>query len=238
MKIVRPLLFIFSILSFQLHAQFKCFLGWNEGHGTPYELNREIYIYNDINGPYLTKQMKEIHWNQGPAVGFRAGGDLYFEMQYSRKSATVSSHFDSASVPMTRELKIYHNTFNYGMGGRIDGWNFGLSLDFGRFMGKGKRGPDSGIKNQDWQRFWILPHQFLGALGRLFPNSATAFVEYDLDFEHTFIGLRAYAQFDYTKSGMSGLDHWLFGNNLNFQVDNGDRMNSFGIAIYAGFNKK
>jgi hypothetical protein len=232
---ISPLLFLaFILFSIESSAQFM--IGWNAGYGNARELNREIYIYDAINRSGLKKEMKEVHWNQGPAIGFRAGGDGGFlELIYSRKKAMVSSTFDSASVPFTRQMKVYSNTWNLGFGMNKSGWGIGMSFDFGRFKGFGRRGPEDGIKDVAWKRLWVLDRtRLLGiAVARLYITE-TFFVERKVGI----FSVRLYAQLFGMREQLDGLDSWLFGADLNYAMPSEEHFNNYGIAVFINLGKK
>jgi hypothetical protein len=227
LKILIPVFLLFIV---QTNAQFM--IGYTAGHCSPRDLNREIYVYNVLNNP--VKPMKEINWFQGPTFGFRTPGSPYFELMYSRKKATTESTFDSAGVVMNRQMKVYGNTFNFGFGARVDGWAFGASMDFGRFKGFGRRGPEETIKDQDWRRLWVVDNtRLLGISVRLY-FAATIYVEKTFGI----MSVRLYTQPLAFKQPMDGLDRWLFGADLNYANPNEEAFKNTGIAIYLNLGGK
>lgn len=230
------LLFVLSacLVLYNLSAQ-RFILGWSGAYATPHELNRELYVYNAINRSGLKKEMKMVHLNQGPAIGMRFGDEKYFELLYSRKRSLVASEFDSSGVAMTRQLKVLLNTWNFGIGINKNGWGIGTSIDLGRFKGKGRRGPEDGIKDQDFKKLWVLDSKRLvGIAIYQLTLAETFYVERSFG---NFMGLRLYAQIQYTKIQMDGLDAWLFGGGLNYAEFNSDRFNNYGAMLYFNFGK-
>lgn len=206
----RILFFASMFLLTAMHAQFV--VGWSGGYAPARELNREIYVYNAINGHNLSKEMNEVHWYQGPAVGFRSRGDVYVELLYSRKRSKVTSEFDSSGVLMTRQMKVLCNTWNFGVGFQADGWRIGASFDLGRFKGFGRRGVASDIGDKAWDRIWTLDNRRVAFISMRLICTETVYVE-------RYFGLfnvRAYVQFPGINSEMDGLDTWMFGSDLNF----------------------
>lgn len=187
-------------------------LGWNAGYAPARELNREIYVYNAINGHNLSKEMGDVHWYQGPAVGLRTTGDVYVELLYSRKRSKVASEFDSSGVLMTREMKVLCNTINFGVGFQADGWRIGASFDLGRFKGFGRRGVESTIGDQDWIRIWTLDDRRVAFISMRLICTETFYVERSFGL----LNLRAYVQLPGINSEMDGLDTWMFGSDLNY----------------------
>ncbi len=235
MRLLFPVLLWLSCSCAGLHAQ-QLVLGWSGGYATPRELNREIYVYNAVNSAGLKKPMQEVHWNQGPAFGYRFSDDnFYVELIYSRKRAMVSSEFDSSGIAMARQLKVLSNTYNFGFAWRRNGWAIGASFDAGRFKGKGRRGEKGGIKGQDWERLWVLDDTkvFVFSAFRLY-LAQTLFVERSFGDIAT---VRLYAQVNGRKSNMDGLDKWLFGRGLNHFVHNEDRFTSYGVMFYFTIGK-
>ena len=230
----RLLLFCSAfLLTASLSAQFV--FGWSGGYAMPHELNREIYIYNAINGA-LKKEMPEVHWYQGPVIGFRSGNDgPYVELLYNRKRALVASEFDSSSVPMRRELKVLYNTWDLGVGYKSNGWGIGTSFDAGRFKGKGRRGPEATIGDQDFEKLWVLDKtRLLGIAVYQLSIAQTVWVERSFGPAT----LRFYFQFPWMRSQMEGLDTWLFGGQLNFKTYNVDRFTNFGTSLTIYLGKK
>lgn len=232
MRISRFLLLLSLLLSFQANAQFL--IGWCGGYATPHELNREIYIYNEINSSNLTKKMKEVHWYQGPQIGFRYGEERFGEFTYSRKRAMVRSEFDSAGISMTREMKVFCNTINFGFGIAGDGWRIGASFDFGRFKAFGRRDQTSLIKEEPWRRIWVINNtRIMGiAMYRLYLTE-TIFVDRTVgrfDF-------RLYAQLFGMKKELDGLDYWLFGTQLNYGLAQEERFTNYGITVFINLKR-
>jgi len=231
-RLLISLLALFSTGA--LNAQF--IVGWSGGWAPSRELNREIYVYNLLNGPNLKKEMGEVHWYQGVVAGFTTPGEGKFvELLYNRKRCLVTSEFDSAGVPMQRQLKVLCNTWNLGIGFRSDGWTVGLSWDFGRFKGKGRRGPESGIGDLPFDRLWVLDKtRLLGiAAARLFCQE-TIFVQRDFGP----VGVRAFVQIAGTYNDMDGLDAWLFGGDLNYAVAQRQGFANFGVAVTVKVGKQ
>lgn len=229
-KFLIPLLLLFAAPA---SAQFM--IGYNAGHMGLRELNREIHIYNVVNGSNLSKEMHEMHWYQGPTIGIRTQGNVYFELMYTRKKSSTSSSFDSSGVAMKRAMKVYGNTINFGVGYRTDdGWGIGGSMDFGRFKGFGKRGPEETIKEQEWRRLWVQDNtRLLGISVRLY-FTATFWVEKTFGIAT----VRLYTQPLAFKQPMDGLDLWFFGDNLNFAKGNEESFKNTGIAVYLNIGGK
>jgi hypothetical protein len=233
MKLPGILFLTVLFIGVKLPAQFM--IGWNGGYANPRELNREIYIYDAINGPNLTKKMQPVHWNQGPLIGMRIGNEGFVEFTYTRKKAAVSSEFDSSSVPMIRQMKVFCNTFNLGFGYTSNNWTIGGSFDFGRFKAFGRRGTVEGIKDQDWQRLWVLNKTriLLIAVDRAYITESV-FVERAFGI----VSVRAYVQFGGMKKRMDGLDPWLFGTELNYADPNEERFPNYGLSVFFKLGKK
>lgn len=212
----RLIILLLAILGMeQLHAQFV--FGWSGGWAPCRELNREIYVYNQVNKHGLDKEMDAVHWYQGPVIGFRAGDEDggFVELLYTRKRSKVASEFDSSGVAMTRQIKTLCNTYNLGFGFQSSGWRIGMSFDFGRFKGFGRRATVDGIGDTPWDRIWVLDKKRLIGISiyRLY-ISETVFVERSL--ADGLINIRAYCQLPGTKAQLDGLDWFLFKDELNF----------------------
>ncbi len=232
MRFSRFLFLLTLLISFQAHAQFL--IGWLGGYGTPHELNREIYIYNEINSSGLKKKMHEVHWNQGPIIGFRIGDEKFGELTYSRKRASVHSEFDSAGISMSRQMKVYCNTWNFTFGIKSNGWCLGGSVDLGRFKGFGRRDQTSLIKKEPWRRLWVIDNtRLIGiAIFRLYITE-TVFVERSFGR----VNFRLYAQLFGMKRQLDGLDNWLFGSGLNYGLAQEERFTNYGIAVFLNLGK-
>jgi hypothetical protein len=220
-------------LLFMLRADAQIMIGYTGGRCHMPELNREIYIYNVMNSP--VKPMKELHWFQGPTIGFRSPGSPFFEVMYSRKKASTMSVFDSSGVVMNRRMKVYGNTFNFGFGARTNsGWGFGGSMDLGRFTGYGKRGPEETIKDQEWQRLWVVDKTRILFISVRLYCAATFWVEKTVGI----MTVRLYTQPLAFKQEMDGLDKWFFGGDLNYAKGNEEKFGNTGIAVYLNLGGK
>lgn len=222
----RLLLITCIAVTSSAHAQFV--FGWSGGYAPCRELNREIYVYNAINSA-LNKPMGEVHWYQGPVIGFRSpdeGG--FFELLYSRKRVKVTSEWDSSGVTMTRQMKVLCNTYNLGFGYQKNGWRIGVSLDGGRFKGFGRRGEKDGIGDRDWQRIWVVDKTrlYLFAIYRLY-LAETIFVEK----QQGIFNVRLYAQLPGKSSNLDKLDEWLFGSDINFAMDQEQSFVNLGMSL-------
>jgi hypothetical protein len=230
---MRLLKIILLLLFFTCRVQAQFMVGWTGGHCNPRELNKEIYTYNVLNSAN-TKAMHELHWFQGPTFGIRAGDDVFFELMYNRKKATTAAEFDSAGVPMVRQMKVFGNTFNFGFGTKVGNWAFGGSMDFGRFKGFGKRGQEATIKDQDWRRLWVVDRtRILGISVRLY-FAGTFWVERSFGI----LTVRLYTQPIAFKQTMDGLEGWFFGADLNYGKGCDEAFKNTGIAIYLNLGKK
>ncbi len=223
----RILITILLLATFvPLSAQF--IIGWSGGYAPNRELNREIYVYNAINGHNLDKKMGEVHWYQGPVVGIRLPRDGgYVELLYNRKRSKVSSDFDSSGVAMNRELKTLLNTWNFGFGFGNDLWTIGGSFDVGRYKGFGRRGTSSGIGDLPWDRIWTLDNTRILFISVRTVITETIFVERHFGF----MNVRLFAQFPGVSTEMDGLDGWLFGSDLNYAKAQKQRPFNVGAMI-------
>jgi hypothetical protein len=235
LKFILPLVLLFAI-----NGQAQLIIGYTAGHTGLRDLNREIYVYNQINAHQLDKSMHELHWFQGPVVGFRTPGNVYFELTYNRKKASTRSVFtDTASgTEFNRQIKVYCNTYNFGVGFRADGWSFGGSMDFGRFKGFGRRGPGSSIKDTAWTRLFVVERtRIIGISVRLY-FAATFWVERTVGIAT----IRLYTQPLAFKQPMDGLDSWFFPNryatdpaghgDMDFGAPNEEHFLNSGISIF------
>ncbi|HTL82796.1 MAG TPA: hypothetical protein VL651_13880 [Bacteroidia bacterium] len=238
----RPAPLFLLIFSFFVTTSLssQVILGWSGGYAPDREINRNIYVYNTINTPGLTKQMPEMHYYQGPVVGFRAASDDgYLELLWNRKWASVSSEFDSSGVPMQRELRSRVNTFNWGGAYSIDGWSAGMSFDFGFCKGMGKRAAKDGFKDRDYEWLWT-PEHFLRLVNRILPDGNTIWIERDLG---KFAAVRIYAQMFWIATDLTSeksgnkIDYWFFGSELNYANPMVQRFNNYGLEIFLKLGK-
>ena len=232
MKISRFVIFPCLLFSFQAFSQLV--IGWSGAYMNPKELNREIHVYDKLNGSGLTKQMQNVHWCQGLVVGLQKGNDDFFgEITYNRKTCIVASQFDSAGIGMKRQMKVQSNSFNFGVGRRSNGFVYGASLDFGKDKGKGRRGQSSGIKKEKWNRLWTQDSNFLIQL----QPGMTFYVGY----QKKVFGIRIFYQWEFVKGLMDGLDHWMFGYPLNgtpaLPVGQETKFSNAGIALTISLGK-
>ncbi len=225
---MKHLVFLFALFSATAPLSAQFIIGWSAGYGDPQELNREIYLYNAINKSGLTKEMNEVHWNQGLAIGVRSPTDVFFELLYSRKRIKVHSEFDSAGVAFERQLKVLSNTLNFGMGVQDEKWAFGMSFDLGRFKGRGRRGAASSIGDKEYTDLWVLDDsRFYGIKYAKLYAGLTAFAELRLGL----FAARFYVQWMFSKNQMDGLEYWLFNENLNFEKYEMDKYSSAGLML-------
>jgi hypothetical protein len=236
---MRRLKFLLPVfLLFVLKANSQFMIGYTGGHTGLRELNREIHIYNEINGSNLKEPMHPIHWFQGPVIGIRGGDDVYFELSYNRKKARTESSFDSLGEPYHRQIKVYSNTFNFGFGKHVGKWAFGASMDFGRFKGFGRRGPEASLNDSAWTRLFVVQNtRIIGISVRLY-FAATFYVE------RTFgiATIRLYTQPLAFRQRMDGLDNWFFPNryaadpgggaSMNYAEPNEEHFINSGISIF------
>lgn len=219
-------LLLFCCSADVISAQF--IVGWSAGYAPTRELNREIYVYNAINGHNLSKEMAEIHWYQGPVVGWRIGNsESYVELLYNRKRSKVSAEFDSSGVLMTREMKTLINTWNFGFGLGNDQWTFGGSFDFGRYKGFGRRGVESTIGDESWQYLWHIDKTRILFVSVRLLLTETIFIERHFGF----MNVRLFTQIPGISVEMDGLDSWLFGGDLNFAMAQKQRPWNVGLMV-------
>jgi hypothetical protein len=219
--------FILTVLLIPITTSAQSLIvGYNAGYGFARDLNRELYIYNAINGHQIKKEMGPAHWFKGPTAGFRIGNEAFYELLYTWKACNVHSEFDSANVPFVRQLRVYQYSFQHAMGIRVGNVSFGASVDYGRFRGKGRRGPESGIKDQEWEMIWKNENPF-GLLSLVIPTRYTLFTEF-----HWGLGaVRLFCQFAPMQSDLGYLDHWLFGTYLNYGKYMRDHFTNFGVMV-------
>jgi hypothetical protein len=227
----RILLAAFLLLGLKANSQFL--LGYTAGHTGLRELNREIHIYNEINGSALAKEMHPLHWYQGPTIGFRTGDAVFFELTYNRKRVRTESSFDSSGVAMHRQIKVYCNTFNFGFGAMVDGWGFGGSMDFGRFKGFGRRGPEETLKDTPWQRLFVVDNTRLAGISVRLYFAATFWVERRVGI----VSVRLFTQPLAFRQPMDGLDRWFFPNryyltHMDYAQPNEEHFLNSGISVF------
>jgi hypothetical protein len=214
-------------------AQFV--FGWSGGYSPNHELNRMIYVYNEVNKHALSKEMAPIHWYQGMVIGFRSPEEgPYLELLYTRKRTKVESEWDSSGVAMTREIKALVNTWNFGIGYQSGGWRVGFSMDLGRYKGFGRRGPESGIGDQKWKRIWEVDNTRIYLFSVRLTCSETVYVERQIG---GFVNVRLFAQLPGIGTELDVLDNWLFGSDLNFAMDQEQQIFNFGAAVTIAIGK-
>jgi hypothetical protein len=211
--------------------------GWSAGYANPKEINRAIHVYNSVHSQTLSKEMQPVHFNHGLVAGYRIGSDGFVELLYTRKVATVSAQADSAGVLLERQLKVLSNTWNFGGGVALDSrLRIGLSVDVGRFKGRGRRGPESTIGDQEFQKLWVLDDtRLLGISAYKLYMASTVFAEMDFGL----IGLRVYYQFAFLRNQMERLDSWLLsGQTLNWGTYLDDKFSNAGVMLTLQLGKR
>jgi hypothetical protein len=226
---------LFFLLLFNCDVSAQLIFGWSGGYAPVRELNREIYIYNQINGHNLKDEMSEVHWFQGPVTGFRFQNNdgPFVELLYSRKRCKVESQFDSAGVEMNRQIKTLCNTWNFGFGVTTGNWTFGMSLDLGRFKGFGRRGPSSSIGENSWQRLWVVDNSRVAFISVRLIMMETIFIERKMGF----LRVRLFAQLPGMGKTMDGLDDWLFGAPLNWELAQKQQFVNTGISVFISLER-
>lgn len=232
---MKRILLMITLVLAAAYGKAQFVFGWSGGYAPNHELNRMIYVYNEINKHNLTKEMGPLHWYQGPLIGVRTADEgAFMELLYSRKRTKVESEWDSSGVTMTREIKALCNTFNFGFGFQSDGWRIGASLDLGRFKGFGRRGAEDGIGDQKWKRIWEVDKTRLWLISVRLTCSETVYVEREIG---GFVNVRLFAQLPGIGTDLDMLDDWLFGSDLNFGMNQEQNILNFGAAVTIAIGK-
>jgi hypothetical protein len=229
MKKLYAITIALFLMSTALYGQFNLQLGYGIAYGNPSDLNRLIYVYNNVQGDNLTKKMPKVHFLHGYTIGVSIGSDFKFEIHRTSRRGNVMAEATVNGVDYIRQLQIISNTLNFGASfAPSPKWDFGASLDIGNFKGFGRTGPAA--DKLKYERLFVLDNSLIMRTRFGF----TVFAQRNFGR----LSARLYWQWmPFTKS-LDGLDSWL----LNGQqiIENHhleDKMSNLGLEVFFRIGK-
>ncbi len=230
---------IFFITTFNCEAQFYFRAGYNLGFAKPREINKVIYIHNQINSNYYNVSGNELNEikNFGGihiATGSEFGENSGWEMSWSNKHHVSKSEFLFQSQKVNRYLKVRTNNFGLGFYGGGENIAVGGSLDFGNFKGFYKRTDDTS-KNAKYVSVFQNQGDFFGYsdnadhdLLRTMQVGFTPFIQ----FKAGPVGLRVFYQWQFMRLTIDNIDNKLLGGDIEAYNELHDKMSNFGVLFF------
>lgn len=142
------------------YGQVNLQLGYGMAYANPADLNRLIYVYNNVQGDNLTKQMPKVHFLHGYTIGVSFGSELKLEVHRTSRRGNVTAKATVNGEDYIRQLQIISNTLNFGFSYAPSAkWDFGASLDIGNFKGFGRTGPAA--DKLKYERLFVLDNSLI-----------------------------------------------------------------------------
>lgn len=226
------------VVSEKSEAQFYFRAGYNIGLTNPNELNRVIYIHNQINSLYYLsgKEMNSVKDFGGIqiAMGSEFDESSGWEMSWTNKHHVSKSDFIYQGQKVNRYLKVRTNNFGIGFYGGSDHLSIGGSLDFGNFKGFYKRTDDTS-KNAKYVSVFQNQLVFGGSsdeedhgLLRTLQMGFTPFIQYKAGP----LGIRLFYQWQFMNLPLDNIDNKLVGADIEQDNVLQDKMNNFGLMLF------
>ncbi len=225
-----------SQLSF---AQFYLRVGYNAGLCNPREINKLIYIHNQINEEYYVtgKKLPEIKTFGGIAIaiGTESDKNTGWELQWQNKHNIVKSHFEYQGETIERVLNVRTNMLNIGFYGGNKHLAAGGSLDIGNFKGMYKRAPKDSIRKADY-KYLFQTNDVMG--GGSFEKEKNPLMTTQIGLTlYTQIsagplGARFFYQFQFMNMGIDDTDNGLLGADIQDSKNLEDHLNNFGVLVF------
>ncbi|MEI7801323.1 MAG: hypothetical protein WCI97_01635 [Bacteroidota bacterium] len=226
------------LVSEKSDAQFFFRAGYNVGFTNPKEVNRVIYIHNQINSIYYAsgKEMSKVNNFGGIqiAMGSEFEKNSGWEMSWTNKHHVSKSEFQYQAQTVNRYLKVRTNNFGLGFYGGSDHIAFGGSLDFGNFKGFYKRTDDTS-KNAKYVSVFQNQLVFGGSsdqadhsILRTLQMGFTPFIQ----LKSGPIGLRIFYQLQFMNMPLDNIDNRLVGADIETDNQLEDKMSNFGLMLF------
>lgn len=121
---------------------FNFYAGYGVAYASPGDVNRVIYVYNNVNRATLTKNMPKVHFFHGYTVGITYGGRFKIELSRTARRSDVFAQGEVNGEKRYRQLRVMSNTVGFGFQfAPTEKLAFGLTYDIGNFKGYGRSGP-------------------------------------------------------------------------------------------------
>jgi hypothetical protein len=226
------LLVISCLLAIRTEAQFQ--VGYKFGYWNPSEINRVIYLYNEVNdnGVYhLEKRMPQVHWFQGISVGFGFTEDNFFsELRWTNRHSVVSSKFkDKDGIIQERSLKLRSNFLDLGFGFATENFKIGLSMGIGNFKGWGKPFPNQPA--DEYTKLFQIDNNLLIRTQAGF----TPFMQFNFA---KVVGFRIFYQIAAMQMNLDYIDSWLVGKQVISLGELEGKGSNFGVELSINLGNK
>lgn len=232
---------VLFLISENSNAQFFFRAGYNVGLTNPKELNRVIYIHNQINSIYYVsgKEMNKVKNFGGIqiAMGSEWEENSGWEMSWTNRHHVSKSDFIFQGQKVNRYLKVRSNNFGLGFYGGSENIAIGGSLDFGNFKGFYKREDDTS-RNAKYVSVFQNKSVFGGTsddadhnIIRTLQMGFTPFIQ----FKAGPVGLRLFYQWQFMKLPIDNIDNKLLGADIEEYNYLEDKMSSFGLMLFLQF---
>lgn len=120
-------------------SQFNLQFGYGVAYASPSEINRLIYVYNNVNRASITKEMAKVHFFHGYTVGITYGDRFKIELSRTARRSDVVAEGEVNGEKRYRQLRIMSNTIGLGCQLALSRqWTVGLNYDVGNFKGFGR----------------------------------------------------------------------------------------------------
>ncbi len=220
-------------------AQFFFRAGYNVGFANPREINRVIYVHNQINSIYYAtgNDLNQIKTFGGLqiAMGSEFSEGSGWEMSWTNKHDVVKSEFQFNGQTINRELKVRSNNFGIGFYGGSKNISFGGSLDFGNFKGFYKRAPSDSIKSAKYVSVFQNDLVYGGSsdnashdILRTLQMGFTPFIQ----LKAGPVGLRLFYQWQFVHLPIDNIDNKLLGGDIEQDNQLEDKFNNFGLLFF------
>lgn len=238
---IKRLLPLFLLFAFHFSsAQFYFRPGYNIGLCNPKEINKVIYIHNQLNSGYYAtgKKMHEVKTFGGIAVAIGSEWDENsgWELQWQNKHSIVRSQFEYQGQTIVRDLKIRTNMLNYGMYYGNKHLSGGASLDFGNFKGFYKRAPKDSIKSAKYAYVFQALQPAPGVVSDVKEKNMLLTLQMGLTLYGQVtmgpLGARLFYQFQFMNMDIDNLDYKLLGAKVQADNDLEDHFNNVGLLLF------
>ena len=242
MKYIFRIVFIVILFltgTLNCDAQFFFRAGYNLGFTNPREVNRVIYIHNQINNSFYYASGNDLNEikNFGGlqiAMGSEFSENSGWEMSWTNKHHVSKSEFLFQSQTVNRYLKVRTNNFGLGFYGGGENIAVGGSLDFGNFKGFYKRTDDTS-KNAKYVSVFQNKGDFFGYsenadhdLLRTMQVGFTPFVQ----LKAGPVGLRFFYQWQFMRLAIDNIDNKLLGGDIEAYNELHDKMSNLGVLFF------
>lgn len=207
-------------------SQFNLQFGYGVSYCNPGDINRLIYVYNNVNRASITKEMPKVHFMHGYDLGVTFGDRFKIEIHRTSRRANVMAEGMVNGESRFRQLRIISNTMGFGFGAAVSRrWDLGFSIDIGNFKGFGRTGAKG--ENPKYDRLFIINDM----AGKQISRVQFGFTMYA---QRNFgrFGARLYWQWQAIKKPLDRIDSWMLNGQQiieNHQLE--DKVSNLGFQL-------